>query len=100
MFELQHAAFSGGKRNQAIVEALASDGLEGRRTLGIRVAQAIYKVDGFKGFYRLVSTATIAPPHFLQMKIVERRRRIVTKMWKYLQHNPIDLDAQYYEIDK
>ncbi|KAF8366704.1 hypothetical protein PRIPAC_84533 [Pristionchus pacificus] len=52
MVHKQHAAFSGGKRNQAIVEALASDGLEGRRTLGIRVAQAIYKVDGFKGFYR------------------------------------------------
>ncbi|GMT29116.1 hypothetical protein PFISCL1PPCAC_20413 [Pristionchus fissidentatus] len=52
MVHKQHAAFSGGKRNQGIVEALAKDGLEGKRTLGLRVAQAIYRVDGIKGFYR------------------------------------------------
>ncbi|GMT08092.1 hypothetical protein PENTCL1PPCAC_30266 [Pristionchus entomophagus] len=80
----QHAAFSGGKRNQAIVEALASDGMEGKRTLGIRVAQAIYKVDGLKGFYRgflsaimlyIPSTMVFWSTYYNMQELIDAARR-------------------------
>uniref|UniRef100_A0AC35TLW3 Mitochondrial carrier protein n=1 Tax=Rhabditophanes sp. KR3021 TaxID=114890 RepID=A0AC35TLW3_9BILA len=45
-------AFTGGTRNLEIIKALKNDGLKEKRSLGLRVVQAVYKVDGFKGFYR------------------------------------------------
>lgn len=45
-------SFTGGSRNVAVVDMLKADGLEKRLTLGLRVIRAVYKVDGFMGFYR------------------------------------------------
>lgn len=44
--------FGGSKRNVAVSEEMARDGLAGRRTLGLRVVRAVYRVDGIYGFYR------------------------------------------------
>lgn len=45
-------AFGGGKKNIPVADAIRKDGLEGKRTLGLRVIRAVYKVDGISGFYR------------------------------------------------
>ncbi|TKR59920.1 hypothetical protein L596_029527 [Steinernema carpocapsae] len=45
-------SFIGGAKNAAVIDHLRADGLEKKRTLGLRVISAVYKVDGFKGFYR------------------------------------------------
>ncbi|PAV86377.1 hypothetical protein WR25_22350 [Diploscapter pachys] len=45
-------AFGGSRKNVAVTETLKNDGLSGKRTLGLRVIRAVYKVDGFMGFYR------------------------------------------------
>uniref|UniRef100_A0A1I8AUR2 Solute carrier family 25 member 44 n=1 Tax=Steinernema glaseri TaxID=37863 RepID=A0A1I8AUR2_9BILA len=45
-------SFIGGSKNAAVIDQLRADGLEKKRTLGLRVIRAVYKVDGFKGFYR------------------------------------------------
>lgn len=45
-------AFGGSKKNVPVAEEVRRDGLAGRRTLGLRVVRAVYKVDGFSGFYR------------------------------------------------
>ncbi|CAI2310521.1 unnamed protein product [Caenorhabditis sp. 36 PRJEB53466] len=45
-------AFGGGKKNIAVADAIRNDGLEGKRTLGLRVIRAVYHVDGISGFYR------------------------------------------------
>ncbi|ULU11576.1 hypothetical protein L5515_001258 [Caenorhabditis briggsae] len=45
-------AFGGGKKNIPVADAIRKDGLEGKRTLGLRVIRAVYNVDGISGFYR------------------------------------------------
>lgn len=45
-------SFIGSPRNAAVINFLRADGLEKRWTLGVRVARAVYHVDGFRGFYR------------------------------------------------
>lgn len=45
-------SFTGGSSNVAVINCLKADKLEGRLTLGLRVIRAVYKVDGFTGFYR------------------------------------------------
>ncbi|CAJ0592600.1 unnamed protein product [Cylicocyclus nassatus] len=45
-------AFGGSRRNVPVAAMVRTDGLEGRCTLGLRVIRAVYKVDGFSGFYR------------------------------------------------
>ncbi|EPB77509.1 hypothetical protein ANCCEY_03418 [Ancylostoma ceylanicum] len=37
-------AFGGSRKNVAVASAVRNDGLEGRRTLGLRVVRAVYKV--------------------------------------------------------
>uniref|UniRef100_A0A0K0DA93 Mitochondrial carrier protein n=1 Tax=Angiostrongylus cantonensis TaxID=6313 RepID=A0A0K0DA93_ANGCA len=45
-------AFGGSRRNIAVANTVRNDGLKDRRTLGLRVVRAVYKVDGLSGFYR------------------------------------------------
>lgn len=44
--------FAGSSKSGSVHEFLQKDGLEKRRTLGLRVIRAVYNVDGAKGFYR------------------------------------------------
>ncbi|CAJ0955027.1 unnamed protein product, partial [Mesorhabditis belari] len=48
----QAKKFAGSSKGGAVHDFLQLDGLEKRQTLGIRVIRAVYKVDGFRGFYR------------------------------------------------
>ncbi|MFH4984330.1 hypothetical protein AB6A40_011039, partial [Gnathostoma spinigerum] len=45
-------AFIGSPKNTSLVDFLAKDGLEKKWTLGLRVARAIFYIDGIKGYYR------------------------------------------------
>lgn len=42
-----------------MADAIRNDGMEGRRTLGLRVIRAVYQVDGFSGFYRYFRTISL-----------------------------------------
>uniref|UniRef100_A0A914ULW5 Solute carrier family 25 member 44 n=1 Tax=Plectus sambesii TaxID=2011161 RepID=A0A914ULW5_9BILA len=45
-------AFVGSNKSASVVHYMRSDGLLHKRTLGLRVIRAVYKVDGLYGFYR------------------------------------------------
>lgn len=46
-------SFSGGEKKTAIFDVLNSN-KNSRLTLGLRIIKAVYKVDGFMGFYRQI----------------------------------------------
>uniref|UniRef100_A0A915C5Z4 Mitochondrial carrier protein n=1 Tax=Parascaris univalens TaxID=6257 RepID=A0A915C5Z4_PARUN len=52
-------SFIGSMRNAAVINFMKEDPVGKRLTLGLRVARAVYCVDGFKGFYRGFLSSTM-----------------------------------------
>ncbi|CAB3406982.1 unnamed protein product, partial [Caenorhabditis bovis] len=82
-------AFGGGKRNIAVADAIRNDGLEKKRTLGLRVIRAVYKVDGISGFYRgflsaimlyIPSTMVFWSTYYNSLSVFRKIREKVTEL--------------------
>lgn len=82
-------AFGGGNKKVAVADAIRKDGLEGKRTLGLRVIKAVYNVDGISGFYRgffsaimlyIPSTMVFWSTYYNALGVFRRIREKVTEL--------------------
>ncbi|CAD6196271.1 unnamed protein product [Caenorhabditis auriculariae] len=89
-------AFGGGSKNVTVADAIRKDGLEGKRTLGLRVIRAVYKVDGLKGFYRgfmsaimlyMPSTMVFWSTYYYSLSVFRKIRTKVTEL--EMGHKPL-----------